>query len=328
LIMGSVFYGTKFIHMTFDLKGSKQGRYATEEEKDSMSCVYKDADFTDQKTKIAIGSEKAQLLKKQLAADIEFLRVLKIMDYSLLLGIHRANLPIPESTKEQRLLESDTQSSLGRKKARARAKILAKKASIAPTPSTSPSSLSSSSSSLSSSSSSSSLSSPSVETKDSERSVLFRRATSASSPSENNRTSQPHRHTIGGTQPSGEAFRRQSTYGLPKRYNVFSSPIDIHFNAPDFLPVKELEERKNSDTKDEVQSEFTKADGGVQGMSKDGPVQEWYYLGIIDILTEWGTKKKMESTFKGLKYDKALISAVDPDLYAKRFLEFLGSAIT
>jgi len=50
-------------------------------------------------------------------------------------------------------------------------------------------------------------------------------------------------------------------------------------------------------------------------------------MGIIDILTTWGTKKKVESSFKSLKYDKVDISAVDPNLYSKRFLDFMYAAI-
>ncbi|OVA10292.1 Phosphatidylinositol-4-phosphate 5-kinase [Macleaya cordata] len=47
------------------------------------------------------------------------------------------------------------------------------------------------------------------------------------------------------------------------------------------------------------------------------------YLGIIDILQEYNMKKKIEHTYKSLFYDPNSISAVEPSLYSKRFINFL-----
>ena len=88
LIMGSVFFTNKFVHTVFDLKGSRQGRNATQKEKDSGAAVYKDNDFVDMGITIKLGEERAKLLNEQIARDVEYLRKLNIMDYSLLLGIH------------------------------------------------------------------------------------------------------------------------------------------------------------------------------------------------------------------------------------------------
>jgi len=54
LVMASVFYTNHFIHFTFDLKGSLHGRVASEKEKRSQHCVFKDQDFLEQKTKINV----------------------------------------------------------------------------------------------------------------------------------------------------------------------------------------------------------------------------------------------------------------------------------
>ncbi len=88
LIMGSVFYTSKYIHTVFDLKGSTQGRSATEEDKKSSACIFKDLDLLDQKIELKIGQPRADILNSQIAKDVDFLRQLNIMDYSLLLGIH------------------------------------------------------------------------------------------------------------------------------------------------------------------------------------------------------------------------------------------------
>ncbi|PIN08105.1 Phosphatidylinositol-4-phosphate 5-kinase [Handroanthus impetiginosus] len=47
------------------------------------------------------------------------------------------------------------------------------------------------------------------------------------------------------------------------------------------------------------------------------------YLGIIDILQEYNMKKKIEHKCKSMKYDPLSISAVEPKVYSKRFINFL-----
>lgn len=47
------------------------------------------------------------------------------------------------------------------------------------------------------------------------------------------------------------------------------------------------------------------------------------YLGIIDILQDYNMKKKVEHTYKSLQFDPMSISAIEPKIYSKRFLNFL-----
>lgn len=47
------------------------------------------------------------------------------------------------------------------------------------------------------------------------------------------------------------------------------------------------------------------------------------YLGIIDILQEYNVSKRVEHAVKSLKFDPLSISAVDPNLYSRRFISFL-----
>eukprot|EP00250_Pteridium_aquilinum_P035082 c8583_g1_i1 orf=644-3145(+) len=46
-------------------------------------------------------------------------------------------------------------------------------------------------------------------------------------------------------------------------------------------------------------------------------------LGIIDILQEYTTAKKIEHAYKAMQFDSVSISAVDPHLYSQRFQDFL-----
>lgn len=52
-----------------------------------------------------------------------------------------------------------------------------------------------------------------------------------------------------------------------------------------------------------------------------------YFMGIIDFLQPYNTRKRAESFIKGLQTDKDKISSVDPETYAKRFVTFMEGAI-
>lgn len=55
----------------------------------------------------------------------------------------------------------------------------------------------------------------------------------------------------------------------------------------------------------------------------------YYFIGIIDTLTFYGAKKKAAHTAKEFKHGKdAEISTVNPDQYARRFLEFVYSIVS
>ncbi|OEL34542.1 Phosphatidylinositol 4-phosphate 5-kinase 9 [Dichanthelium oligosanthes] len=47
------------------------------------------------------------------------------------------------------------------------------------------------------------------------------------------------------------------------------------------------------------------------------------YLGIIDILQEYNLRKKIEHTYKSIKYNSLSISVVEPNFYSERFLKFI-----
>ena len=91
VVMENIFYNTeKFkMHERYDLKGSKVGRRSvkkTSKIRREYKGTLKDLDLGDKKIHVGVDS-KARLME-QLRRDIEFLVRCKIMDYSLLLGIH------------------------------------------------------------------------------------------------------------------------------------------------------------------------------------------------------------------------------------------------
>lgn len=52
-----------------------------------------------------------------------------------------------------------------------------------------------------------------------------------------------------------------------------------------------------------------------------------YFLGIIDILTPYDSKKHLEHWFKGLRHDYRGVSCCPPAMYAERFNKFMSAAI-
>ena len=75
-------------------------------------------------------------------------------------------------------------------------------------------------------------------------------------------------------------------------------------------------------------SPFTNDDGGYQATFADNrPAPEIYYLGIIDILTPYSLYKRLEHAFKSLVLPRDAISAVNPSVYARRFLKFMNRHI-
>ncbi|KAJ3120861.1 Phosphatidylinositol-4-phosphate 5-kinase [Nowakowskiella sp. JEL0407] len=73
---------------------------------------------------------------------------------------------------------------------------------------------------------------------------------------------------------------------------------------------------------------FYQDQGGYQATDiNNHPMNELYYIGIIDIFTKYDRNKKVETFFKGIVDDKKQISSVNPSYYGKRFLQFMKDSI-
>ncbi len=55
--------------------------------------------------------------------------------------------------------------------------------------------------------------------------------------------------------------------------------------------------------------------------------KEIYCFGIIDILTVYNARKRLEHFMKSAVNDSHAISAVDPTLYAHRFVDFISGHV-
>ncbi|XP_030585701.1 phosphatidylinositol 5-phosphate 4-kinase type-2 gamma-like [Archocentrus centrarchus] len=88
LVMRNMFSHRLHVHRKYDLKGSLVSREASFKEKVKELPTYKDVDFMNNMQKVYVTDEEKEKIMDKLNRDIEFLVHMRIMDYSLLLGIH------------------------------------------------------------------------------------------------------------------------------------------------------------------------------------------------------------------------------------------------
>lgn len=89
VVMNNLFPPHKDIHRTFDLKGSTVGREYNEERlAENPRATLKDLNWIRRNMHLEFGPEKSQIFVDQMERDVKLLQELKIMDYSLLVGIH------------------------------------------------------------------------------------------------------------------------------------------------------------------------------------------------------------------------------------------------
>ncbi|KAJ3088454.1 Phosphatidylinositol-4-phosphate 5-kinase, partial [Quaeritorhiza haematococci] len=89
VVMTNVFPPNKDIHEVYDLKGSTFGRLFPEEEAHgNPRAVLKDMNWLSREKTLQLGPAKQKLFVDQLEKDVAFLSRMKIMDYSLLVGVH------------------------------------------------------------------------------------------------------------------------------------------------------------------------------------------------------------------------------------------------
>ncbi|XP_062369026.1 phosphatidylinositol 4-phosphate 5-kinase type-1 beta isoform X3 [Cinclus cinclus] len=97
VVMNNVLPRALKMHFTYDLKGSTYKRRASRKEREKSNPTFKDLDFLqDMHEGLYFDSETHSALMKTLQRDCRVLESFKIMDYSLLLGIHILNSNIKE----------------------------------------------------------------------------------------------------------------------------------------------------------------------------------------------------------------------------------------
>ncbi|KAH0063273.1 SAICAR synthase-like protein, partial [Aureobasidium melanogenum] len=89
VVMNNLFPPHRDIHRTFDLKGSTIGRDFREEELEkNPRATLKDLNWLRRNLHLEFGPTKKDAFVEQMQKDVALLQKLKIMDYSMLVGIH------------------------------------------------------------------------------------------------------------------------------------------------------------------------------------------------------------------------------------------------
>lgn len=98
VIMNSVYYTDKYLQSFYDLKGSVTGRWAK-----PGQDVKKDNDLREglPDSALVLNPTTRARVRKQIVADCEFMKEMKIMDYSLLIGIHHIP-PTKSGTRKEK----------------------------------------------------------------------------------------------------------------------------------------------------------------------------------------------------------------------------------
>ena len=89
VIMNNLLPSAVTLHQKYDLKGSTYKRKASKSERQKRSPTYKDLDFMEHHQEgILLEADTYNALIKTIQRDCRVLESFKIMDYSLLVGIH------------------------------------------------------------------------------------------------------------------------------------------------------------------------------------------------------------------------------------------------
>ena len=120
-------------------------------------------------------------------------------------------------------------------------------------------------------------------------------------------------------------FSTATTYKATENKN---ESFISHYSRNDLFSQKTYETESNISSEQSVierinrlKSIYDFEDGGILSDDK----KRIYYFGIIDILTEFNTKKRFEYCFKRMRYCSDNMSCVPPIYYKERFYNYLQS---
>lgn len=104
VVMNNLFPPHRDIHQTFDLKGSTIGRDFKEEDLEkNPRATLKDLNWLRRHLHLEFGPEKKAIFIEQMEKDVHLLEKLKIMDYSMLVGIHDLRKGNQENLRDKTL---------------------------------------------------------------------------------------------------------------------------------------------------------------------------------------------------------------------------------
>lgn len=327
LIMKSIFHTDLPIHAIFDLKGSTLGRSASKEDKERGECVFKDNDFLEQSIALQLGPERAKRLVSAAEKDVALLRDMNIMDYSLLIGIHyspkhpknkgnqRRSISVNQLSQMRTTTAVDDDESEGFEEHERNRTPTIVRGSIRPVDL-----------------GFSKLSLPELPV-----GTVLTTSTASMTPVEGDHED-PNSASGGDTETKSfstpEDFKEPTGNKKEPKEDSAAFLAARNYRNQQSKPEKKSARQVKAEATvvtpktdtTVIKSIWQAADGGCAGSGFPGE-HEVYFFGIIDILVEYGIKKKMETKFKSMKHEKSAISSVEPLYYSNRFTQFVKSNV-
>ncbi|KAG6901622.1 hypothetical protein C0995_009895 [Termitomyces sp. Mi166 len=311
VIMNNIFPPHRDIHETYDLKGSTVGReYPEERAQQNPRAVLKDLNWINRGRILELGPEKRALFAEQLRRDAAFLNQINVMDYSLLVGMHNMQRGNRDNVRRNTLKVFSPQipHTPHRKKTMGHSHSLSGHHS--PEAIAMRRALYRTSGHV-----------DAVELPDAADEPPPPSPTTAQDPPTSEGTSsQVQRVSSSQPHPVSSSF-----YHPPVAY---SSSYQPHPYRRERDPHRDKGKEREKDLTDHFVDRqhfmFYQDEGGLRATDeRNYDMDVIYYLGVIDILTPYRGKKKLEHFWKGLSADRHKISPVPPSEYADRFLAFM-----
>ncbi|KAK9815279.1 hypothetical protein WJX72_000998 [[Myrmecia] bisecta] len=307
IVMNNLFLTDLQIHRKYDLKGSTQGRFSGKVP--GPNTILKDLDLD---TVFKLEEGWHDRLMWQLQQDCALLEDLKVMDYSLLLGVHHRSggyTSSPPATDREDDDEEDTNvtpmSVISEGTPTAGASPLPRTLSSVPSGLTTVPS---------------GFNGAVVDSNNAEMAVIQQRITKQLGYQISERR-------------MADLIKLAQYKMLSRDPKTFRSPTMVLAMRPKrsdtMRPVAfshgATDELTHSLGLQRVHLGINMASTAVPGSPEAGsqPEDVVLYFGIIDILQEYNLSKKLEHSFKALRHDGSAISAVDPRTYSRRFQEFM-----
>ena len=293
VVMRNVFSVQLATHRQYDLKGSTVDRVASPKERQKTNPTLKDLDFLSHYETLNVSSEAKAFLLSTLKEDVNFLVQQNLMDYSMLVGVHDC-LQDPEYDEEISTLDIVEDNSSGDDGLGPEANP--------PVPGT-------------------------------EASFLPSQLTCIKETEGIQTQNLKPKPFIADNSKQADIAENEGFWPIvDKSIDVYCLPY-----VPDLSTLKFSDPASPELTQSIPSLEPTPSTPGdndviskvIPPRSPQHPKAELYFMGLVDILTNYGTKKKTAHAAKTVKHKTSTqISTVNSEQYGRRFLEFISKYIT
>jgi len=109
---------------------------------------------------------------------------------------------------------------------------------------------------------------------------------------------------------------------LPEHFSLTLNATDSKLNRRNSVVFQSVDQKAEH----EAAAADDLSDGGLVAYNEKGELCH-LFVGIIDILQNYGRKKQLEHSYKAMLYDGAEVSVHRPSFYRERFLHFMSTFV-